>query len=398
MRAGSALPSALLAMRARRSLRDAPRTDRRAAARLVDAKRAVAGRRSARRRARRAAAERARRSAAGARRRKRRSPRGSRPPKPISPPPARGSRSSTGCSPTSAPGSPRSRARSRGCSPRCSRWRAARRSLSARPARLGRRPRPCPRGARRARCRWSARAPPTSAPSSTATRALQASAALAAQALRDSRARLRERARSRSPGSRPSTAQRSRALGRDALVESDRALALGERARDHRRPDGSARATQASVRASSPRCPARCRARCAPGTPSPSRGRRPQRAAYRLPVAGKLVTGLGELSDTGVRVARADPRDRRRAHGRRAGGRARSPMPGRSAAMARSSSSIMAMAGPRSSPGSAAIAVRVGDQVAQGAPIGRAAGGDEPRVTVELRRRGRPIDIAALIG
>ena len=32
-----------------------------------------------------------------------------------------------------------------------------------------------------------------------------------------------------------------------------------------------------------------------------------------------------------------------------------------------------------------------------GAPLGRAGAGDEPRVTVELRRRGRPMDIAALL-
>jgi hypothetical protein len=30
--------------------------------------------------------------------------------------------------------------------------------------------------------------------------------------------------------------------------------------------------------------------------------------------------------------------------------------------------------------------------------IGRATADEEPRITVELRRRGRPIDMAALVG
>jgi septal ring factor EnvC (AmiA/AmiB activator) len=41
--------------------------------------------------------------------------------------------------------------------------------------------------------------------------------------------------------------------------------------------------------------------------------------------------------------------------------------------------------------------VAVGDRVMQGSPVGQ-SGADDPVVTVELRRNGRPIDIAALIG
>jgi septal ring factor EnvC (AmiA/AmiB activator) len=48
--------------------------------------------------------------------------------------------------------------------------------------------------------------------------------------------------------------------------------------------------------------------------------------------------------------------------------------------------------------GLGALAVRTDDEVGAGAAIGRAAGGEDPRVTVELRRRGRPVDIAALLG
>ncbi|GAA3252360.1 hypothetical protein GCM10020258_08860 [Sphingomonas yabuuchiae] len=47
------------------------------------------------------------------------------------------------------------------------------------------------------------------------------------------------------------------------------------------------------------------------------------------------------------------------------------------------------------------ISVKPGDHVAAGAVLGRAGrgrGGVEPRVTVELRRDGRPMDIAAILG
>lgn len=44
------------------------------------------------------------------------------------------------------------------------------------------------------------------------------------------------------------------------------------------------------------------------------------------------------------------------------------------------------------------VSVRVGETVAQGAPLGRAPAGDDPRVTVELRRRDRPVDMTPLLG
>jgi septal ring factor EnvC (AmiA/AmiB activator) len=45
----------------------------------------------------------------------------------------------------------------------------------------------------------------------------------------------------------------------------------------------------------------------------------------------------------------------------------------------------------------AALNVKVGDSVDAGAPIGR-AGPDRPTITVELRRRGTPVDIGKLAG
>ena len=45
----------------------------------------------------------------------------------------------------------------------------------------------------------------------------------------------------------------------------------------------------------------------------------------------------------------------------------------------------------------ATLSVRVGETVIQGSPLGRTGAGT-PRVTVELRRSGRPVDITPMIG
>ncbi len=44
------------------------------------------------------------------------------------------------------------------------------------------------------------------------------------------------------------------------------------------------------------------------------------------------------------------------------------------------------------------VSTRVGETVAQGSPIGRARAGDDPRITIELRRRDRPVDMTPLLG
>ena len=44
----------------------------------------------------------------------------------------------------------------------------------------------------------------------------------------------------------------------------------------------------------------------------------------------------------------------------------------------------------------AQLTVAVGDSVDLGSPIG-AAGYDHPRITVELRHNGQPVDIAPLV-
>jgi len=230
------------------------------------------------------------------------------------------------------------------------------------------------------------------------TRALQASATLAATALAESRTRL-ETQRLALTRLEAEHRLKSQALGRDALFESDRAIALGERARDivdlmSRQDDETAtRASLVALPGPLPRPPRAGEVASSLATPAWSAASPP----YRLPVAGKVTTGLGELSDAGVRsrgLTIATQTD---------------------AAVIAPAAGKVAYAGPFRSYGTIVIldhgggwttlvsglgatSVRVGDRVAQGAPIGTAAKGDDPRVTIELRRRDRAVDMIPLIG
>ena len=222
------------------------------------------------------------------------------------------------------------------------------------------------------------------------TRTLQASALLAAQALRDGRARL-ERDRTALAMLEASHRQRATALGRTAIGESDRALALGERARDlvdKMEESDTAVATAADL--------AKFDGPLLRPGPSGIVGSSVT-DAYRLPVGGRLVTGLAELSGNGVR-----------SRGLTFAVTASAPVVAPAAGIVRYArpfrdygtiviidhgdgwSSLVT--------GLAAATVSPGAHVAAGAPIGVAAMGDDPRVTIELRRRGQPVDIAALIG
>ncbi|WP_417591172.1 murein hydrolase activator EnvC family protein [Parasphingorhabdus sp.] len=183
----------------------------------------------------------------------------------------------------------------------------------------------------------------------------------------------------------------------DAGIEQERALALGEEARDivdlmdQIRESGAVREALAAL--DGPLLP-------------PDQGRDPPvraqsqnkdiTSAYLLPVDGEIVTGLGEISDSGYRsrgltIAVAS------------GAQIVAPAPGRVAYAGRyrGYGNILIIeheAGWTSLiTNMETIRVAVGDQVVQGAPVGQ-SGFDDPTVTVELRRNGRPIDIAALIG
>jgi len=121
---------------------------------------------------------------------------------------------------------------------------------------------------------------------------------------------------------------------------------------------------------------------------------KPKSSAYRLPLAGKVVLGMGERSGTGVRargltLATAD------------GATVSAP------AMAR-----VAYAGPFRGYGDIVIldhghgwtsvlaglelvTVPIGDLTQAGAPIGH-MGKDNPRLTIELRHNGQSVDVAAI--
>ncbi len=183
----------------------------------------------------------------------------------------------------------------------------------------------------------------------------------------------------------------------DAGIEQDRALALGEEARDivdlmdQIRESGTVREALAQLDGPMLR-PSQGRDTAAQTPPQ----KRDVANAYRLPVNGVIVTGLGEISDSGYRsrgltIAVASdaqivaPAAGRVAYAGRYRGYGNILIIEHDAGW---TSLITDMA---------TIRVAVGDQIVQGSPVGR-SGSDDPKVTVELRRNGRAIDIAALIG
>lgn len=223
------------------------------------------------------------------------------------------------------------------------------------------------------------------------TRRLRADSRAAAAALGRSRARL-EAQRIAYLQLEAAHRARSASLAQGAMTESDRALALGERARDlldQMGASGAAAVTAAELAA----LPGPLPRPDASAVPAPAAGFAP---AYRLPVAGRVVAGLGEISETGVRSR----------------GLTLACAPGASAAAP--AAGRVLYAGPFRGYGGIVIidhgkgwtslvaglgevVAHEGDRVAQGAPIGRASGGDSSRITVELRRRGVPMDLAQLL-
>lgn len=224
-------------------------------------------------------------------------------------------------------------------------------------------------------------------------RDLRRSAAMAEGALRDGRATLAaERLRlARLEGE---AGRRFRDLRQGALIESDRAIAMGERARDlvdRMGAAGQRAATQASLAALPGPLPRPRRAGSAPpvlpaGSP-----------VYRLPVPGRVVGGLGELSGAGVR-------GRGLALAAAPGARVVAPAPGRVAFAGRFrgyDDIVIIDHGEGWTTlltGLSEIAVARDARVAAGDAVGRAQGGAERPVEVELRRRGRPVDITRLAG
>jgi murein hydrolase activator len=184
-----------------------------------------------------------------------------------------------------------------------------------------------------------------------------------------------------------------------ALEEQDRAIALGERARDI--VDlidelGVAAATRAQLETLPGPLLRPSRPGDAASAPADAVRRAEGLGPYRLPVAGTLVTGLGEVSSAGVRArgltiaARADAQVVAPGEGRivYAG-----PFKGYGQIVivdhGRGWTSLITNMN--------SIGVRVGDTVLAGSPIGKAGSG-LPKITVELRNGSRPVDITPNLG
>jgi murein hydrolase activator len=192
--------------------------------------------------------------------------------------------------------------------------------------------------------------------------------------------------------------QASQVLTSSAMVEQDRAIALGEKARDivdliDRLGESSA------VRARLEDLPGPILRPMRPGETRAApveRGTAPGGlASYRLPVTGTVVTGMGEVSDSGVRARGLTIQTRPLAQ-------VVSPTTGR-----------VAFAGDYRGYGRIVIIdhgrqwttlitnlslldVRVGDRLVQGSPIGKAGTG-RPTITIELRRGNTPINITPIV-
>jgi len=216
--------------------------------------------------------------------------------------------------------------------------------------------------------------------------ALSAASRAAAGALRAARGRL-EAERTALAMVEAAHRSRARALVRSAFSEEDRALALGEEARDLADmavAEGAARATAASLAA----LPAPLPRPLAPGVIPP---RRP-RSAYRLPVTGVLTAGFGEVAPSGAR-------SRGLSFTTQPGALVRAPAGGvvRHAAPFRRWGVVVILdhgAGWSTTlTGLANVRVTLGSRVAAGAAVGRAG----KTVGTELRRRGQPVDPVMLL-
>ncbi|WP_374526431.1 murein hydrolase activator EnvC [Sphingopyxis sp.] len=194
---------------------------------------------------------------------------------------------------------------------------------------------------------------------------------------------------------------RSRELMSSAQLESDRALGLGEKARDivelmdTLEADSAVRAELAELAGPMPRPRDPTSAAIQPAAPAPAEAQL-TRGAYRLPVVGRIVAGLGEVNDSGVR-------SRGITIAARPGGQVVAPAPGRVsfAGDYRGYGKIVIIDHGGGwitlVTGMIALSAGVGDTLDAGAPIGRAGSGDS-RITIELRRAGRPVDIAQMLG
>jgi murein hydrolase activator len=195
--------------------------------------------------------------------------------------------------------------------------------------------------------------------------------------------------------------QESRRYALTAMAEQDRVIAMGEEARDlgdligrlgedAERRERLARLPGPMLRPPIPGASA------APVAEASRAAATPSRLAYRLPAAGRIVAGLGEVSSSGIRSRGLTIRTR-------PGAQIVAPASGR-----------IVFAAPYRGFGRitiidhgegwtslitnlAVLDVAVGDRVVAGSPLGRAPASDS-MLTVELRLGSTPVDIARMIG
>jgi len=211
----------------------------------------------------------------------------------------------------------------------------------------------------------------------------------AREGLLASRAALRER---RTALARFEADQRTRSqqLAGLALTQSDRALVFGEEARTLAGTIGT-RQYQAALSASLARLPGPIPRPGPVAAPAPA-----ETIPYSLPVEGRLITGVGEISDGGVH-------SRGLTFETAASAPVIAPAGGRivyAAPFRRYGNVVIIDHGQGWSSvvtDLAELHVAPGRTVRRGMPIGRAGSGS-PRVTVELRRNGRPVPVAQLVG
>lgn len=226
---------------------------------------------------------------------------------------------------------------------------------------------------------------------------LRADAAVAVDAVRHQQAMLEARRRALA---RLETEQRarSRQLGDSAFLEQERAQAMAEKARDIADLMTSMD-EQAVVAARLASLPGPLLRPSQPGQTAvpPAEASSPAvapRPAYRLPVLGRVVTGMGEISDTGIR-------SRGLTFATRPDAQVIAPAAGRIqfAGSFRGYGQIIIIdhgdGWTTLITGLRILSAAAGDDVVQGSPIGRTELAN-PRITVELRRQGEPIDIAPL--
>lgn len=220
---------------------------------------------------------------------------------------------------------------------------------------------------------------------------LRAQASVAVEALADSQRNLQ---RQRTALARLAETQRARSeeLGESALFESDRALAFDEQARDIAEEAGRDR-RRAEVRA---------RLMELPGPVlRPGRGGTEGRPGanldlvYQLPLQGRLLRGMGEISDGGVHA-------RGLTIAPEGAGEVVAPSRGRVAYAGRFRGYDRILIIDHGGGWTTTITnlaeetVQEGDAVSRGQAIGRAGGPRKP-VSVELRRNGLPFPIAVLL-